>query len=376
MAITQYYVDPVIAGNSGTGTIGDPFGDLQYALNTISRNITDGDQINIKAGTAEVLAASLTLATYGSPATTVPLVLSGYTNAANDGGVGEIDCGGVTLFAATTYDGVVLADLEIHSAGDNNTVTLDSHCMVFRCEIHKGASTPSSAKYLVATGNYGSVIGCYLHDSGGRGVVAVYGLIYGCFLKAVDGLNIVPAAGTSVIGNVVSLSNTGAAGIYCGGEGNNIIGNTIYNSTAGTANGINSASDKSTLLNNVLVGFSGVNGEGISNNRDVCAVGYNAFWNNTAQYTNTGMYWLDLTANDVALGADPFTDAANDDFSLTEAAQTALRSAGWPAAYLGAHANTDPHITIGALQYGPTPAASGGGGPVVGSRIIRGLGAL
>ena len=42
-------------------------------------------------------------------------------------------------------------------------------------------------------------------------------------------------------------------------------------------------------------------------------------------------------------------------------AVTALRSAGWPASYLGAHANTDPHITIGALQYGPTPAASGGG---------------
>jgi len=29
---------------------------------------------------------------------------------------------------------------------------------------------------------------------------------------------------------------------------------------------------------------------------------------------------------------------------------------------LGAHANTDPHITIGALQYGPTP--TGGGGAV------------
>jgi hypothetical protein len=66
-------------------------------------------------------------------------------------------------------------------------------------------------------------------------------------------------------------------------------------------------------------------------------------------------------AGRVALAADPFTDAAAGDFSLTEAAQAALRSLGWPATYLGAHANTDPHITIGALQYGPTPAGGGAG---------------
>jgi hypothetical protein len=91
-------------------------------------------------------------------------------------------------------------------------------------------------------------------------------------------------------------------------------------------------------------------------------VGYNAFYNNTANYSIGKSIIVDLRANDVALAADPFTDAASGDCSLTAAAQTALRSAGWPASYLGAHANTDPHITIGALQYGPTPAAGGGGG--------------
>jgi len=33
MALTEIYVDPAIAANSGTGTSGDPYGDLQYALN-------------------------------------------------------------------------------------------------------------------------------------------------------------------------------------------------------------------------------------------------------------------------------------------------------------------------------------------------------
>ena len=32
MAITEVYVDPSIAGDSGVGTIGDPYGDLEYAI--------------------------------------------------------------------------------------------------------------------------------------------------------------------------------------------------------------------------------------------------------------------------------------------------------------------------------------------------------
>ena len=94
MAITNYYVDPAINANSGTGTLGDPFGDLQYALNTITRNATDGDRINIKAGTAEVMAAAISLTTYGTPAQAAPLIFQGYTSAQGDGGIGEINNGG------------------------------------------------------------------------------------------------------------------------------------------------------------------------------------------------------------------------------------------------------------------------------------------
>jgi hypothetical protein len=90
-------------------------------------------------------------------------------------------------------------------------------------------------------------------------------------------------------------------------------------------------------------------------------VGFNAFYNNTNPYTLGDQIYVDLRANDVTLLADPFVDAANGDFSLTAAAKTALRGVGWPAAYLGAHANTDGHITIGAVQYGEAEAATGGG---------------
>lgn len=82
MAITEYYIDPAIDANSGTGTIGDPFGDLQYALDTVTRDGTNGDRFNVKAGTAEVLTAALSLATYGTPTEAAPLVIQGYTSAA------------------------------------------------------------------------------------------------------------------------------------------------------------------------------------------------------------------------------------------------------------------------------------------------------
>ena len=85
-----------------------------------------------------------------------------------------------------------------------------------------------------------------------------------------------------------------------------------------------------------------------------------------SNYDHTDRVFNDLTANDVALAADPFTDAANGDFSLTAAAKTALAAKGFPLAYLGAHANTVPNLNIGPIQMA---ASSGGGGrPAFGDR--------
>jgi hypothetical protein len=57
--MADIYVDPSINANTGTGTIGDPYGDLQYAITSTTQG-TSGDQFNIKSGTAEVMAGSLT----------------------------------------------------------------------------------------------------------------------------------------------------------------------------------------------------------------------------------------------------------------------------------------------------------------------------
>ena len=140
---THCYVDPSIAGNSGTGTIGDPYGDLQYALDTESIDSTHGNQINIKAGTDEVLSSTLSLATFGSPNQNAPLTFRGYTSTADDGGVGGIDCGGNALITVAGSS-ISWVDLEIHNGPQSGTGD------------------------FISMSYYGKLINCYVHDSDGN----------------------------------------------------------------------------------------------------------------------------------------------------------------------------------------------------------------
>ena len=54
MAITEVYVDPSIAADSGAGTVGDPYGDLEYAIEQTTFDTTNGTRVNIKIGRAHV----------------------------------------------------------------------------------------------------------------------------------------------------------------------------------------------------------------------------------------------------------------------------------------------------------------------------------
>lgn len=370
MAISLYYVDPAIAADSGTGTIGDPYGDLQYALNTLTRNATDGDQINIKAGTAELLAATLSFAAYGTPTNAAPLILRGYTSAANDGGMGEIRATGAwSTTPSLAY--LTLRDLLVTgtTSGNYSLVSLGGiYNTVIGCIVDLratgggviysginfvgGAGCHALGNQVIGTGYRGItsgatavIIGNYVSDAASGGSGSAHILI-----------NIDSGIDNVVAENIIVLATVAAIGanLYYGGLASN---NTIYQTAAGTAYGIY-ANQRCTAVNNIVCGFSGVGGFGIHVSNLPRFVGANAFYNNTANY-NATLNAAFTGSADVALGANPFTDAANGDFSLTAAAKAALRSAGWPASYLGAHANTDPHITIGPLQYGPAPAASG-----------------
>ncbi len=340
------------------GTTALPWRSLQGAFDLLTRNAADGNQVNLKAGTAHVNDASLDLDEViagGGLSITAPLIVRGYTATANDGGIGEIDCGGATMFLVATYDYVFLADLECHTFGDNHGIALKNLCAVYHCTIHKGASAPSG-KYLLTLGNSSIVAGCDIYDAGtgayrcisssntiravdnyihgGAGVGATYGIY--------------ATSSSFVAGNIVVMADTGAVGIYIGNLGT-CERNICYNSTAGTQGGITGITATICVQNNIVVGWSGVGGEGIAA-PNIYMLGYNAFYNNTADYSLTDMVFLDLRANDVTLPADPFTSAATGDFSLTAAAKAALADKGFPGQYLGAHANTDSHLNIGPIQ--------------------------
>ncbi len=171
MAQTQTYVDPSINANSGTGTVGDPYGDLQYALDTMTRDSTNGDQINIKAGTAEVLTGSLDFTTYGTPDHYAALSFSGYTSVENDGGTGSIDGDGLYKIASLpSY--TVMKDLELFNTGSNQVISGSAtRTSLINCELH----TQSGGSYSVYNI---SLYGCHLHDmtsSSGMGAVNCYG---------------------------------------------------------------------------------------------------------------------------------------------------------------------------------------------------------
>jgi hypothetical protein len=179
---THWYVDPSIAGDSGTGTVGDPYGDLQYALNTLTPTTTGGDQINIKAGTAEVLAAALVLSTYGVPSLLRPLIFRGYTSAANDGGIGGINGNGFSLFGAGTWDlNTLFRDMDLD--GNNSAVSLSSgnkNVNFHSCEIHNSTAG-------LGSGNTSIYINCYFHDCSSLRMFTSSGNFFGCGFFDVSG---------------------------------------------------------------------------------------------------------------------------------------------------------------------------------------------
>lgn len=345
-ALTQYYVNPAIAGNSGTGTILDPFGDLQYALDTIARDATNGDQINVKVGTAEVLAASLTLATYGTPAEGAPLILRGYTSAAGDGGQATINGGGYLCFA-TNYADVGLVDLIIHTCGTGNAIVLGTRSFIYHCEVHKGSSAPSS-KYLVGVP---SVIGCYVHDAGtsGTGITSLAAVCHNNYVyNCTTGIISAHAIGNIVVDCATGISATGDTG--------EIIGNIVYSSTANTGTGISVGGGNANyvVINNVIEGYSGVGGKGLITVGDAI-VGFNSFYNCTTPSSITRAF-IDLTANDVALAASPFVAAATGNFALNTAVSGAIENAFPDGAWYGP-ASTTNGADRGAVQNG---AGAGG----------------
>lgn len=322
MALTEVYVDPSIDGDSGTGTIGDPFGDLEYAIEQTTFDTTNGTRFNIKAGTAEVLADYLDTAMADTsvtpayvPAQAARCVFEGYTSAAGDGGIGYIDCQTPDgAFEAGSFDYVTLKNLVFdNEGGTDETINLDNSITVQGCEIIGGS-------YGVRLDSATNLQNNYVHGQTTNGLFLVDGY---CGYNYVHLTN--TGAGTGILANTRDCSVESNISIVAGSKNGILVpdeswcvNNSVYCSDEGLGRGIgiNSTNrDIWKISGNLVEGFSGAGGVGIGSSSAgtyVGAIQGNAVYDCTTSYDLPA---ASIEEDNEELSASPFTDAANGDFS-------------------------------------------------------------
>lgn len=360
MAFTNIYVDPSIAANSGTGTSGDPYGDLQYALDSATHDTTNGTQINIKAGTAEVLSAVLNFTTYLATAgistftATAPLFFRGYTSTADDSGMGEVDCNGGSFISSTVLDNVNIVDLEIHNGGTADLIELDSTCSVRRCILHNTGGS------VLDLDGQDIVVECLIYDYAqsiaGYAIESRSGsyILHNWVEATANGASgIVTETGSIVSGNVVWLRGASPTGygIYAN-QDTVITKNTVVATNGSTASGIGprySTGDGALAENNVISGFAkGIEATGVI----WASVQGNIYHNCTTAEAITGT--IILHENNTTTSSTIFEDASTGDFRLL----SGFRGTAHPQAYLNGVPVTNNDA--GPIQHAD-PVGGGGG---------------
>lgn len=327
MAISEIYVDPSIDADSGTGTIGDPFGDLEYAIEQTIFDTTNGTRVNIKAGTDEVVAVnnavSTAMADTGTtvawvPSVTAPAIFQGYTSVAGDGGIGGISGNGShAIFFNHNYTHI--KDLHVHNCGSNIPIRLAIACSVINCEVD---NTTDRGIYIPSSGYVGH---CYVHDVGGSAIDVIKTLVENCVITNTGTKTCSQAINAGINcfikNNIISVDST-SNGIKFTTENCLIENNSIY-SAGGSGSGINCTDTVAltySVSNNLIEGFSASGGYGIEivgAGLTFAKYGANSIYNCETIDTSpsvTPIGLLSMTANETLL-VSPFTDAANLDFS-------------------------------------------------------------
>lgn len=353
MAKSEYYVDPL----NGSDTTGDGLSDatawqsVQHALDNITKNTTDGDRINIKDTADDVLSATLDFTTIGSYAYTYSLVFQGYTSTAGDGGIGGISGGGGNFsISGGSYKN--WKDMRLHNTG-TATILTTARSSVENCTFENGSNGVSH--------NIGSILGCRFYDLTGAGVVTYRSIVAqnhfenGTTNKMTSGVNVTSTT-CSVVNNTFSIDGSTTA-IRSNSDPIQIFGNSIL-SNGGTGDGIYLGKDTygSIIANNLVEGFSGAGGAGISrqingSTRDASLIN-NSVYNCTTEYEGAFDYAA-LNEGNESLGDSPFSKSGADTFEN--------RRIYFAPADVGSVIGGG----IGGTDRGAIPAASGGGGTTI-----------
>ena len=364
-APTEVYVDPSIAGDSGAGTIGDPYGDLEYALATVTQDATNGNRINIKAGTDEVLSAALAIvANYGTPTISAPLIFQGYTSAAGDGGIGGISGGESVGIHTATLNYVYWFDLHLHNCGSNNCLVI-SRSSCGNLEVNN-----LTGNGIVAIDG-GSVFNCNVYNIAGVGVNTSSAskravLVDSCYFKN-DATNKFTSAielsdSSLATRNIVSVDST-SNGIKAIGSGAHHITNNSLFSNGGESSaaifGDGTTDWNAVIANNLIEGWSGTAGKDIDrapNARFAIIYGNGVFNVTNTEYDDIGQQgWLATAQDNQVLTVSPFAQSGSDTFAnrFTYFAPTAT-----DAGVIGGAYPAENSLDKGAAQHADTAATT------------------
>lgn len=353
-APNNIFVDPSIAADSGAGTVGDPYGDLEYALEQVTPN-ADGDQFNIKAGTTETLEFALDIITdYGTPTEIAPLVFRGYTSAANDGGIGVISGGGsVAILANSTIDYVTFIDLQLTNTGSNAVCQMDRYCGISNCECD------NSTSHGILLGNYSYIFNSYIHNIGGVGINAGGVGAYMAYNYCENGTNKFTIAidfgspdGGFVGYNVIKIADGTSTGIRLR-RGQLAKNNSIYLGTS-SGDGIfmsSSTGASVSILNNLIeINHASANGITDSGGRIGGIYGHNAIYAPLGTAFDVD-FAMDDRGNNVSLSASPFVNAAGSDFRINpKVGSDLIKAFGWPTSGNRKQLAPVEGIDLGAIQ--------------------------
>lgn len=267
-ALPQYYVDP----NSGSDSTGDGLSDssawasLQHAADTITPNAM-GDQINLKAGTADVLTGHLDFSTY-NPQLRQKLIVRGYTTSSNDGGIGTID--GNATYQIGALNTVALIDLEIKnmSSTTDGISTVGNYSQLINCFIHT-----INRDAIGTVFGRSQIIDCRFENISRSACRGFTGLARNCYFANGDDYSFTNALNLSAQGHLFNcfFNLSGSSnGVNCVNQGHATINCTFFGGGSSGTGYINESSDGrgSTFAENIVAGFSGTGGKGCNNLSD------------------------------------------------------------------------------------------------------------
>lgn len=281
-----------------------------------------------------------------------------------------LDAGGASMTVVSASGGsTFISNISITNSGNNASVTGWSPAN--GASEYRRVSVTGCAVSVASGGTQCMLVDC--SDSGCGGMAAALGNSQ--FVRYVSlngtGGKAIFASNVGIVREciVTGQGGTNSVGISAGGQC--VVSNCVAAGNSGsTAIGIQ-ISDHSECEDCIVSGYSGTGAIGYG----VATASGASRWRNCADYNNTIPYSTSILAyqkvNCVALGGDPFTNVAGNDFSLNNnsGAGAACRQAGIPGTWVGL--STTGYRSIGvaepaAITPGGIPHLAGRGGGLAG----------